>query len=112
MRTLHFLAIALFAAAPALAGPTFSVTFDQSLRPDPATGRLVIYLVAEASGISGPPASGPFWEDPQPLYGVDVNQLAPGTAAEVTDAATSFPVALSKLPQGRYRVQAVLDLHQ
>jgi hypothetical protein len=69
-------------------------------------------LVREGSGISQPPSSGPFWEDPQPLYGIDVKGLAPGAAATIDDAATSFPFKLSALPPGRYRVQAVLDLHR
>ncbi len=99
---------------PSLAQTTFQVSFDKSLRAGPAAGRLVLYLVRDGSKVdpSEPPSSGPFWEDPQPMYGVDVKALAPGDHATVDDTATSLPVVLSKLPQGKYRVQAVLDLHQ
>lgn len=95
-----------------LAQTTFKVSFDKSLRAEPATGRLVIYMVRDGSKVSGPPTSGPFWDDPQPMYGVDAMALAPGESATVDDSATSLPAVLSKLPQGKYRVQAVLDLHQ
>src|SRR5438128_2531679 len=101
----------LFVAASALAGPSFTVSFDASLRDQPATGRLVVYLVRDPSGITQPPAAGPFWEDPQPLYGIDVRALAPGAAAIIDDHATSFPMPLGQLPAGKYRAQAVLDLH-
>lgn len=101
-------------AACVLAQPqtTFEVTFDASVRADPATGRLVVYLVREGSRVAPgtSPADGPFWDDPQPMYGIDVANLAPGQAAVIGDDATSFPVSLSRLPQGAYRAQAVLDL--
>ena len=79
---LSLLPVACLASA-ALAGPAFTVTFDAALRDQPATGRLVVYLVREGSGIHQDPAEGPFWEDPQPLFGIDVKDLAPGAAATV-----------------------------
>jgi pimeloyl-ACP methyl ester carboxylesterase len=99
-------------ASALAAGPTFSVSFDKSVRDTPATGRLVVYLLREGAqvGHESEPADGPFFEDPQPLYGIDVKDLAPGAPAVVDDAATSFPVKLSELPPGTYRAQAVLDL--
>lgn len=109
MRILSLTAVAVLHAA-ALGQPTFSVTFDKTVRADPATGRLILYLARD--GAKGAPADGPNWDDPQPMYGVNVSNLAPGSAAVVDDTATSFPVKLSGLPAGKYRVQAVLDLHR
>lgn len=100
-------------AAGVLANPatTFEVTFDASVRTEPATGRLVVYLVRQGSAVgAAAPADGPFWDDPQPMYGIDVAALAPSQTAVVGDDATSFPVPLSRLPQGVYSAQAVLDL--
>src|SRR5204862_382534 len=111
MAILRLWLVSLLAGAPALAGPTFTVTFDKSIRDEPATGRLVVYLIRDGAGVSGSPADGPFWEDPQPLFGTDVKGLAPGAPATLDDVATAFPVKLSQLPKGRYRAQAVLDLH-
>ncbi|MBL8963353.1 MAG: hypothetical protein KF787_03405 [Phycisphaeraceae bacterium] len=92
-------------------GVTFSVSIDPSARSDPATGRLIVMLVGEGSRIpaSKEPLAGPFWEDPQPMFGIDVAGLSPGVAAVVDDAATSFPCVVSALPPGRYRAQARLD---
>ncbi len=92
----------------------FHVHFDAATRGATATGRLVVLLVREDSKIGArrEPADGPFFEDPQPLYGIDA-RLAPGESAVIDDAATSFPVKLSQLPAGKYRAQARFDLvHQ
>lgn len=92
----------------------FKVQFSDSLRSQPATGRLVLYLISDQSKI-GPkvqPAGDYFFTDPQPIYGIDVKGLRPGQAARVDDSATAFPVKLSELPKGGYRVQAVLDMHR
>jgi hypothetical protein len=103
------------AGAPTLAGPQFRVHFERAARETPASGRLVVYLVQANSGVdrSGQePSEGPFFEDPQPMFAIDVKDLAPGAVAVVDDRATSFPVKLGELPEGRYKVQAVLDMHR
>jgi hypothetical protein len=91
---------------------TFDVSFDATTRSEPASGRVTVFLVKEDSAIGKnvEPAGEYFFGDPQPIYGVDVKDLAPGTAAHVDDSATSFPVKLSALPPGKYRGQAVLDM--
>lgn len=91
---------------------TFKVSFEAGLRAEAATGRLVVYLIREGAKVGDTPASGPFFHDPQPMFGVDVKNLRPGEAVEVGDGATSFPVVLSNLPAGAYRAQVVLDLHR
>lgn len=108
---------ALIAAAPATArddatgGAVFDVRFENTARAEPATGRLVVYLVRDGSRIGqrAAPARGPFFSDPQPMFGVDVRAMAPGDALRIDDGATSFPSPPSALPLGRYRAQAVLD---
>jgi len=112
---LSTLASALFLLVLPAVSPgqtTITVTFDAALRAEPATGRLVVYLVREGSKIppSTAPADGPFWQDPQPMYGTDVAALAPGVPATIDQSATAFPVPLNDLPQGTYRLQAVLDV--
>jgi len=97
--------------ASASADLSFQVRFDKSVRADAATGRLVVYLIREGADVGNrEPADGPFFEDPQPMFAIDVKDLAPGVAAEVEAGATAFPVNLNELPAGSYRVQAVLDL--
>lgn len=106
--------LVIAAAAACNAGPTFSITFPPTLRAEPATGRVVVYLVREGSrvGRGAAPADGPFWDDPQPMYGVDAVGAAPGEPIIIDNAATAFPVPLSQLPPGAYRAQAVLDMHR
>jgi hypothetical protein len=98
--------------APAVPAPNrFSVEMSGTARSTPAEGRLVVLLVREGSSVGArrEPADGPFFEDPQPLFGLDA-RLEPGVPVLVDDAATSFPVAPSALPPGNYRAQARFDL--
>lgn len=90
---------------------TFTVRLDPSVRTDAATGRLLVLLVRDGAKVGSrrEPADGPFFEDPQPLFGIDA-RLAPGETAVIGDAATSFPTKLSQLAPGKYRVQARFDL--
>lgn len=96
------------------AGPRFAVSFPTIVREEPASGRLVVYLVRDGSSIHErrPPGSGPFFDDPQPMFGIDVEDLEPGQSVIVDDAAAAFPMPLSRLAPGTYRVQAVLDMNR
>lgn len=92
-------------------GLRFRVRLEPAVRAEPARGRLVVLLVREGSRIGArrEPADGPFFEDPQPLYGIDT-LLAPGGTAIVGDDADAFPVKLSQLLPGKYRAQARFDV--
>ncbi|MCR9216815.1 MAG: alpha/beta hydrolase-fold protein [bacterium] len=108
--------IFLAAFAPlAGAGTSVSVSIDPQIAGGPVTGRIVVYLISEADAAESrrlqraSPASGPFFSDPQPMYGFDVTDLVPGIDVLLTDRATSFPAVWSEMPAGTYRAQAVLD---
>jgi hypothetical protein len=93
------------------AGALFRVTLAPGAADGPRSGRLIVLLIREGANLdSRDPLDGPFWSDPQPLYGVDVRDLAPGAAATLGDDATSTPVPPSKLPPGKYTAAARLDL--
>lgn len=103
----------LLGATQALACPTINVRFDPAARREPATGRLVVYLIPDTASLGGrEPSDGPFFENPQPMFGMDVRDLAPGAVATLDEHAqvTAFPAPLCDLPAGSYRVQAVLDM--
>lgn len=108
-----FAALLALAAATS-AQPVFEISFDAQRRAEPADGRLVLFLIREGSKIdaTAAPADGPYWEDPQPMFGVTVRNLIPGMPALIDDFATSFPGPLSGLAPGRYRAQAVLDVNR
>jgi pimeloyl-ACP methyl ester carboxylesterase len=113
MRRVLFLLLSTIAMANSAFAVTFSVSFPLETRTDPATGRIVVYLVRVGARVSPmhKPADGFIEEDPQPIYGTYVPDMMPGTPVTIDDHATSFPVKLSELPAGKYRAQAVLDMH-
>ena len=91
----------------------FRVQLEATARAEPASGRLIVLLVREGSKVppESEPVEGPFWDDPQPLFGIDV-KLAPGGEARVDDAADAFPVKPSALAPGTYRAQARFDIQR
>ncbi|MFN0133615.1 MAG: alpha/beta hydrolase-fold protein [Phycisphaerales bacterium] len=91
---------------------SISISFPASLREQPASGRLILYLLRDGARVppGAGPADGPFWGDPQPMFGIDIANLAAGTPAIIDDRATAFPSPLSSLPKGKYTAQTVLDL--
>ena len=76
----------------------FRVTLDQSVVDEPVSGRLYLFL---STRTQGEPRFGPNWFNPEPFFGLDVEDVRPGEARVVDDAADG-------LPPDRYRVQAVL----
>lgn len=101
--------------SPAGAGErlAFRVTLKEEASKEALSGRVVVFLLREgARGVSprATPADAPFYDDPQPIYAVDVRDLQPGGAVEVSDDADAFPAKPSELPAGKYRVQAILDV--
>jgi hypothetical protein len=106
------LLLSLLARAAVAAPVSFTVAFDPSLRKDRVTGRVVVYLIRDGAAVGlAAPSDGPFWYDPQPLYGIDVKDLAPGESVTLDDSATAFGPKPSELKPGRYRAQAVLDVN-
>ncbi|MEO1717595.1 MAG: alpha/beta hydrolase-fold protein [Planctomycetota bacterium] len=92
-------------ALGASAQPVFWVTHDQD--GFPISGRLIFYFVDETSEIDAPPSAAPFFRDPQPMTGADVERWGAGDAFLIDSFEHTFPV--DGIPPGSYRVQAVLD---
>ncbi len=80
-------------------------------RADGLSGRLVVFVVRDGSRIGRDQrcVDGPFWDDPQPLFAIDVAGLRPGTSVAIDARASSFPHTLDDLPPGTYRAGARLD---
>jgi pimeloyl-ACP methyl ester carboxylesterase len=81
------------------------VALPSDAAPKPLSGRLFVFTTQRG----GEPMRGPNWFSPEPFYGVDFDQWNPGSEFVVDDAADAFPVPLSELPAGKYRIQALLD---
>ena len=96
---------------------TFRVACDadlrQALADNKLSGRLVVYLLHPGSRVGeAEPAEGPFWFDPQPLFGkyvTDHDPARPMTLGPDVVFPDAFPVSLTDLPAGVYTAQAVLD---
>lgn len=87
------------------AQPAFRVTHSEP--GFPLAGRLIIYFVDEDSSIDRVPSAAPFFSDPQPMAGFDVERWGANDAFLIDSFDHTFPV--DGIPPGRYRVQAVLD---
>ena len=97
----------LFLAHTTLAEITFSVTLDPQVATGPVSGRLVVSLVPTGSGRGvRSPLEAPFWENQTPMFGVDVRDLKPGSAAVVDAGADFSTVKLAELPKGEYLAAA------
>jgi hypothetical protein len=88
----------------------FEVSFPASVHAGPITGRAFVVITKtdkpEPRLVAGNPGDG------GPLYGVDVNALAPGDAALIDASTFGAPVhSLRELPAGDYYVQAILNIY-
>jgi hypothetical protein len=113
---LRVLALACVLAPALVAGSPlrFAVSLPDAVGDDtgPVTGRLIVMvlrsgeveprLALSAASPASTAAEGPA------LFGVDVEQLRPGTPAMVGARADSHPIELSELPADDYHVQALL----
>lgn len=113
---LALLIVALVACGMGLAAcgegeRTGSIVAVRSAEGDePISGRLIVFAIHESADLPAdtPPGDGPFWDDPQPIFGQPVDALDPGGEVELVPGADAFPVPLRSVEPGRYRVQAVL----
>lgn len=115
LRFCGLIALILASSCALRAQPTFSVTYPVGAYHGPFTGRVVIYLT-KSDVKPGPfmkadePRFGPDWFNPQPMYSAAFSNVMPGQPMIVSDAnATGYPGKISALPEGDYKVQAVVD---
>jgi enterochelin esterase-like enzyme len=93
-----------------LPGPSFEIVVPGQLQQTPVDGRLLLVI----SSVDEPeprlqPLTAP---DGPTIFGVDVEQLKPDTAAIIHATSRGFPQeTLRDLPAGDYTVQAVLNVY-
>jgi len=88
--------------------PRFEITVSSTARAEPVTGRVILVVAKD--------------KDPEPryqvspsgaaLFALDVVQLRPGQAATIDGTSLGYPGGLSDLPDGKYWVQAVVNVYQ
>ncbi len=110
---LALLALLVPAARAHGSDAAFQVRFDPRIAPEGEllSGRLVVYLLSSESTLyrTNQAANGPFFFDPQPMFGVTLEDHPAGEPVLIGDDATAYPAPPSELEPGYYRVQAVLD---
>lgn len=87
-------------------GVRFSVQLSPEIESEEFDGRLFV-LLSQRSGSD--PMFGPDWFRPEPFYALNVHGMTPGDSIVIDESADGFPASLKELPDGEYRVQAVLD---
>jgi hypothetical protein len=107
-----------FAASPVLGQapvarptPRFAVSFAGAQSTVPLDGRLLLMLSTDSG--AEPRFQIGDQEETQLIFGVDVEGWKPGRPAFVDAGADGYPLlSLSRVPAGRYRVQALLNRYE
>ncbi len=92
-------------------GPVFEITLSQALIDQAQDGRLILMLSTDEKAeprfqISDGPES-------QIAFGIDVEDWQPGKAVKIDAEAFGYPIrSLKDLPDGEYRVQALLNRYE
>jgi hypothetical protein len=114
IRTSLILFTCSLAVAPLVAqtpGPGFTVSFNAAQSATPLDGRLLLMLSADST--DEPRFQIGDQENTQLIFGIDVDGWKPGRAATIDARAEGYPLAsLSRVPAGRYRVQALLNRYE
>ena len=112
MRALAACLLSAAATAYPLVGtaqaPRFEVTVSPGVQPVPLTGRLVVILARNAE----PEPRYTLSPNGPAVFGIDVEQLAPGSIAVVDSTAVGYPAGLAELPPGEYHAQAVVNVYE
>ncbi len=113
IRRIAFLHCLALVAGLAAGATSFRVRLGEQT-PAPASGRVVLFLIAESADQPADrrPIEGPFWESEQPVFGLDVTGLKPGESITIDDRADSYPAKVADLKPGPYRAQACLIAHR
>jgi len=91
----------------------FSVSVPASLHGEAITGRAYIMITADSGDSAHEPRlTADDFTNPTPTFGTDVDGLAPGQAAVITDTTLGYPTAsLRDIPAGDYYVQAIVAVY-
>jgi hypothetical protein len=103
----------LIAASPLASqrppGARFEIVVPASLRAEALTGRVFVFLAKDSADEPRLRAGGMV---SIPFFGVDVNQLKPGSPAVIDRCAGGYPLkSLDDLPAGDYYVQALASVY-
>lgn len=93
------------------AAERFEISFAKEMSAAPQDGHVMLVIATSES--PEPRFRVSFTAQTQQAFGVDVEGLAPGTAAVVDDTTLGYPLdSLKDIPPGDYYVQAVLNIYE
>jgi len=96
--------------SPSAPGPRFEVSFSKDAHAAPITGRAYIAISRIKDARGGPIDQA--GETGVPLFGVNIENLAPGQPAVIGAATFGYPVAsLKDIPAGDYWVQPFVNVY-
>ncbi|MCZ6835261.1 MAG: alpha/beta hydrolase-fold protein, partial [Planctomycetota bacterium] len=92
---------------------TYVIHLDPELGATPQSGRLIVFFITETSRswTRAEPRRAPFFNKPQPIASVQVDELKPGEAIRIETFESMVPIDLGEL-EGPVRIQALLDIDQ
>jgi hypothetical protein len=93
-------------------GPSlqFRVSVPAAVRSEPVTGRAYVFITTDSA--REPRLTADDFTSPTPMFGTDVDQLAAGQAAVISDTTPGYPTAtLRNVPAGDYYVQAIVAVY-
>lgn len=102
-------------APPGDPGLRFEISFPESLRGEPITGRMFVMITRNADreprfqvgAYTNRPGA-----NNAPFFGVDINQLKPGESVVIDENTLGYPPrGLRDIPVGDYYVQALLNVY-
>ena len=86
------------------------ISFPASTHNEPITGR--VFLALSRDSAPPPLANAGSFTNSTPLFGLDVNALAPGQPAMIDESTLGYPAkSLTDIPAGDYWVQAVMNVY-
>lgn len=92
-------------------GLQFEITFPGSAHAEPVTGRIYVAISREESSRG----RGPIWQAGEtgvPLFGMNMENMQPGTSATIDGSVFGYPVeSLNDIPSGQYWVQGFINIY-
>src|SRR5690349_23100206 len=104
------LAPAIAVAQTPVASPRFEISFSKAAHAEPITGRVYVAISKTSDANRGPIQQA--GETGAPLFGANVEQLAPGAVASIDAKTFGYPVqSLRDIPAGEYWVQPFVNIY-
>ncbi|MFC1728915.1 alpha/beta hydrolase-fold protein [candidate division KSB1 bacterium] len=88
----------------------FEISFPSSVHPEPITGR--VFVMISRTDATEPRMQAGSWNRSVPFFGVDVNNLRPGSTVVIDENVLGYPPeSLSEISKGDYYVQALVNVY-